>query len=200
MLLTSTPVWADPLDLTDDFADGVFNMDTGASNNPIEIGGDDLPAAGEAFILNSSAFASSVSNIAGQDENSSVGRLVWVPDRSMYPNGQLIEIRDQAGDKVYDNSSEQNRFRIDESDAELYYKLTLNYQGGANNGLDYIIERQLTRINLKEDQNSPYGLVVNGGSADGNSAEYEDLSVAITGKGDIQFAFTEQQGGGVDMF
>ena len=199
MLLTSTPVWADPLDLTDDFADGVFNMDTGASNNPIEIGGDDLPAAGEAFILNSSAFASSVSNIAGQDENSSVGRLVWVPDRSMYPNGQLIEIRDQAGDKVYDNSSEQNRFRIDESDAELYYKLTLNYQGGANNGLDYIIERQLTRINLKEDQNSPYGLVVNGGSADGNSAEYEDLSVAITGKGDIQFAFTEQQGGGVDM-
>lgn len=199
MLLTSTPVWADPLDLTDDFADGVFNMDMNATNNPIEIEDDDLPKVGEAFILSSSAFASSVSNIAGQDENSSVGRLVWVPNRSMYPNGQLIEIRDQAGDTVYDNFSERNRFRIDESDAELYYKLTLNYQGGANNGLDYIIERQLTRINLKNNPGNQYGLTVNAGSADGQSADYADLSVAITGAGNIHFAFTGQQGGGVDM-
>lgn len=184
-------------DLPLDFVDGTFDTDGGTLNDPLQFGLEDVPnfpTSNQFFVLNGKDFRAGTSNVSSQDSDGIIGNLLQIPSRDYLPNGK-IKIVDDAGAVLYDGSNEASRFGIAGSDANLYYKFNVNFTGGEGNSLIYTLNRELTRIDLTGNQSSQYGLVVFGGEADETSSNLTDLDVAITGTGDIQFAFTNQQGG-----
>lgn len=184
-------------DLRLDYVDGTFDTDGGTLNDPLQfdLGNvPNLPTSNQFFVLNGKDFRAGTSNISSQDSDGIIGNLLQIPSRDYLPNGK-IKIEDDAGAVLYDGSKEASRFGIAGSDANLYYKFNVNFTGGKDNSLIYTLNRELTRIDLTGNQSSQYGLVVFGGEADETSSNLTDLDVAITGTGDIQFAFTNQQGG-----
>lgn len=184
-------------DLPLDFVDGTFDTDGGTLNDPLQFGLEDVPnfpTSNQFFVLNGKDFRAGTSNVSSQDSDGIIGNLLQIPSRDYLPNGK-IKIVDDAGAVLYDGSNEASRFGIAGSDANLYYKFNVNFTGGEDNSLIYTLNRELTRIDLTGNQSSQYGLVVFGGEADETSSNLTDLDVAITGTGDIQFAFTNQQGG-----
>lgn len=184
-------------DLPLDFVDGTFDTDGGTLNDPLQFGLEDVPnfpTSNQFFVLNGKDFRAGTSNVSSQDSDGIIGNLLQIPSRDYLPNGK-IKIVDDAGAVLYDGSNEASRFGIAGSDANLYYKFNVNFTGGEGNSLIYTLNRELTRIDLTGNQSSQYGLVVFGGEADETSSNLTDLDVAITGTGDIQFTFTNQQGG-----
>lgn len=184
-------------DLPLDFVDGTFDTDGGTLNDPLQFGLEDVPnfpTSNQFFVLNGKDFRAGTSNISSQDSDGIIGNLLQIPSQVDLPNGK-IKIVDDAGAVLYDGSKEASRFEIAGSDANLYYKFNVNFTGGEGKSLIYTLNRELTRIDLTGNQSSQYGLVVFGGAADETSSNLTDLDVAITGTGDIQFAFTNQQGG-----
>lgn len=184
-------------DLPLDFVDGTFDTDGGTLNDPLQFDLGDVPnfpTSNQFFVLNGKDFRAGTSNVSSQDSDGIIGNLLQIPSRDYLPNGK-IKIVDDAGAVLYDGSNEASRFGIAGSDANLYYKFNVNFTGGEGNSLIYTLNRELTRIDLTGNQSSQYGLVVFGGEADETSSNLTDLDVAITGTGDIQFAFTNQQGG-----
>ena len=180
-----------------DYVDGTFDTDGGTLNDPLQFDLGDVPnfpTSNQFFVLNGKDFRAGTSNISSQDSDGIIGNLLQIPSRDYLPNGK-IKIVDDAGVVLYDGSNEASRFGIAGSDANLYYKFNVNFTGGEGNSLIYTLNRELTRIDLTGNQSSQYGLVVFGGEADETSSNLTDLDVAITGTGDIQFAFTNQQGG-----
>ena len=181
-------------DLLLDFADGTFDMDGGTNNDApfFEEGAiADFPNANEYFVLNVNDFRAGTSNISTQDSRGSVGKLLEIPT-VVFPQGK-IKIVDDNEDVLYDGADNKSRLEVGSSDADLFYKLSTNVEMSGN-GLVYTLHRELTRINLKDQQSSQYGLVVFGGEGGPDTTTLSDLDVAITGAGNIQFSYTQQQG------
>ena len=184
MLLGSSVSWAanQPIDLPE----GTIDLGGQASNQAIEMSPAVMPTGNEYFQLQLDDFnAPSTGNLASQDELSQVFNLVqWTGGLTVLPSTRVV-IVDQVGDTVYDSINATDRLSLKVGESTLYYKLQAGFQ---QLGVDNFeaLQRQLTRIHL--DGNSTFGQQIHGGT------NGTDLSVAITGTGNVSFVYSTADG------
>ena len=178
------PAWADDFTFngTIDLAGGSTNVDTLEDASS-------LPSANQSYILDYQNISlSNASGIASFDEASTAGNIVRVPagSVSLFPVG-IVQVTGTP-DGEYNSNVQGERLRFNSAGtADFYFRLGLAGAGDLDDkNYGYIqLTRQLTRVNLLGNLSVEAGA----DEPDASSANWTDLSAALTGGGNINFVF-----------
>lgn len=169
------------------FPNASINLTGASTEEPQEIEADQLPEDGEAYQIQSSVFTTTTTNLASQDDQpagTSIGSLIQVEGRYFLDENHPLQILDANG-IVYNSENSEDRLKLSTPDADLYYRLGLS--SSTEGGYSFLtLKRDLTRIDLQQTEGD--GLEIRAGEVSGD--HMADLQAAITGNGNVHFAFS----------